>query len=469
MPSENGWEPGWVDADRLSWVDIPGAPVWLQFQQGWPLAILRAFAADFHAYVEPLRNADSASYTATNSVSTSNHLNGTAMDLNWDSHPFHAKGTFTSGQMATIRELLEFYEGTMFWAGDWASPIDEMHWQLGYNTYGDPRLGDFIARKIRADGFSTFGRSQEAPNGGAAILSEATGLALARAEEILPSVQHGLHLSECTNVARIAMWLAQVGHESDNFNATEEYASGAAYEGRIELGNTQEGDGVRFKGRSWGQVTGRFNYGQFSQWCFANGLANEADYFVKHPERLADMEWAGVGPAWYWTVARADINDFADRKDIETVTRKVNGGLNGFDDRVARFNRALALGDRLLGILTAGDDELANPEIEKMIREVHAALFNSVASQSIYRTPGEGRRWQLHELIRNGDGMLHQFDVEFQAKSGDWGELHRVVLTASGRGAVQERWAIERAKRVLAEIEADDPAVMEDYIRGMNE
>lgn len=156
--SENGWQPAWVGADQLQWVLVPGTKVNLQIQKGQPLKILRALAADFNAYIEPLRDADSASYTPTNSVSTSNHLNGTAMDLNWDTHPFHAKGTFTAKQMKVVRELLDFYEGTIFWAGDWRSPIDEMHWQMGYGSYGNPKTDDFIVRKIRSDGYSTFRR-----------------------------------------------------------------------------------------------------------------------------------------------------------------------------------------------------------------------------------------------------------------------------------------------------------------------
>lgn len=158
MPSENGWSPSWVGAADLQWTKVPGANVNLQIRTGQPLQILRAYAADYNAYIEPLRDRDSACYTATNSVPTSNHLNGTAMDLNWDSHPFRVRGTFTAAQMKTMRELLDFYEGTIFWAGDWTDPIDEMHVQLGYDTYQNPATDSFIKRKIRSDGFSTFRR-----------------------------------------------------------------------------------------------------------------------------------------------------------------------------------------------------------------------------------------------------------------------------------------------------------------------
>jgi hypothetical protein len=160
VASENGWEPGWVGQEALNWVDVPGCnpKVSIQIQKGQPTQILRALVADYNAFIEPVRDADCACYTPTNSVSTSNHLNGTAVDIRWDSHPFHVKQTFTPEQMKVVREVLAFYEGTVFWAGDWTDPIDEMHWQLGYNTYNNPKTADFIRRKIRPDGFSTMRR-----------------------------------------------------------------------------------------------------------------------------------------------------------------------------------------------------------------------------------------------------------------------------------------------------------------------
>lgn len=162
MPSENGWQPAKAESGQCEWIKVPGTQVSLQILRGIPLQILRAFAADYHAYVEPLRDPDSASWTPTNSVATSNHLNGTAMDLNWNSHPFQVRGTFTPDQMSVIRELLEFYEGTVFWAGDWDSPVDEMHWQMGYDTFTNQvHCQDVIRRKILESGFSTFRRSPD--------------------------------------------------------------------------------------------------------------------------------------------------------------------------------------------------------------------------------------------------------------------------------------------------------------------
>jgi len=156
--SENGWP--MVDQGSCEWVRIPGAEhVSLQIQQGWPLSILRAFVADWHAYIEPVRDADSACWTPTNAVASSNHLSGSACDVNWNSHPFRVHNAgFNGAQIATMREMLAFYEDTVWWGNDWQNPRDAMHVQLNGNTFNNPHTGDVITRKIRADGFSTFRR-----------------------------------------------------------------------------------------------------------------------------------------------------------------------------------------------------------------------------------------------------------------------------------------------------------------------
>ncbi|QKY78801.1 lysin A [Mycobacterium phage KingCyrus] len=165
--SENGWP--YVDQGSCTWFDVAEG-VSMQIQNGPPLAILGAFARDYHAYVEPMFDPDCCCWTQDNSVDTSNHPGGTAFDARWNKHPFQVRGTFTAAQIKVIQELLDFYEGTVFWAGvdwkegGWGSPIDEMHWQMGYNTYDQKAdrpqqwVLDFIDRKIRPDGFSTFRR-----------------------------------------------------------------------------------------------------------------------------------------------------------------------------------------------------------------------------------------------------------------------------------------------------------------------
>ncbi|GAA4827565.1 hypothetical protein GCM10023232_27370 [Sphingosinicella ginsenosidimutans] len=126
---------------------------------------------------------------------------------------------------------------------------------------------------------------------------------------------------------RFAHFFAQLGHESDGFRAMEEYASGAAYEGRADLGNTQPGDGKRYKGRGPIQITGRANYRDFGRRI---GIDLES-----HPEIAAVPSIGMLTACTYWTVR--GLNALADADDVEGITRRINGGLNGLDDRKARL------------------------------------------------------------------------------------------------------------------------------------
>lgn len=125
---------------------------------------------------------------------------------------------------------------------------------------------------------------------------------------------------------RLAHFLAQLAHESDGFRAMEEYASGAAYEGRVDLGNVNPGDGKRFKGRGPIQLTGRANYRTFGRRI---GIDLE-----RHPE-IAAVPSIGLHTALeYWR--DRNLNALADIDDCAGITRKINGGQNGLADRKAR-------------------------------------------------------------------------------------------------------------------------------------
>jgi putative chitinase len=111
----------------------------------------------------------------------------------------------------------------------------------------------------------------------------------------------------------------------------EEYASGEAYEGRDGWGNTQPGDGVRFKGRGLMQLTGRANYVKFSK-------AMNQD-FIAQPQLVADIPWAIRVAGWYWDDHH--LNEYAaDRDDLEGVTVGVNGGYNGLEERQHYLQKA---------------------------------------------------------------------------------------------------------------------------------
>jgi len=135
---------------------------------------------------------------------------------------------------------------------------------------------------------------------------------------------------------RMAHFLAQVGHESGDLLYSEELASGEAYEGRTDLGNTQTGDGVRFKGRGLIQLTGRSNY-------VAYGTARGRDFVTGNNNLLlaTDPNLAVDVSCWFWVTH--GLNALADADNLNAITRRINGGLNGLADRAAHLQRAKCL------------------------------------------------------------------------------------------------------------------------------
>jgi putative chitinase len=129
---------------------------------------------------------------------------------------------------------------------------------------------------------------------------------------------------------RQASFLAQVGHESGQLRYMRELASGAAYEGRADLGNVIAGDGVRFKGRGLLQVTGRANYA-------ACGVALGLDLLAA-PQLLEQAAVACRSAGWFWQ--SRGLNRLADAGDQERVTRRINGGVNGLAERLALYAAA---------------------------------------------------------------------------------------------------------------------------------
>lgn len=134
-----------------------------------------------------------------------------------------------------------------------------------------------------------------------------------------------------TTVTRAAAFLAQIAHESGELRYLEELGDGRAYEGREDLGNTEKGDGPRYKGRGPFQLTGRANYRKFGQII---GLNLEL-----HPEDAASPAVGCRVAAAYW--AELECNKLADIPDFKAVTKAINGGYNGLDDRLKYYHRAL--------------------------------------------------------------------------------------------------------------------------------
>lgn len=168
-----------------------------------------------------------------------------------------------------------------------------------------------------------------------------------KATDWMAALNTALIRAGCTTAKRVQMFLAQLGAESGSFRYTEELASGSEYNGRSDLGNIFPGDGPRYKGRTYIQITGRSNYSALSRWAHSKGYVPTATYFIDHPAALADVQYIFLGPVWYWIVAR-NMNSFADANDIVGATRAVNGGLNNLTGRRERWNFAKTFGNALL-------------------------------------------------------------------------------------------------------------------------
>lgn len=136
---------------------------------------------------------------------------------------------------------------------------------------------------------------------------------------------------------RIAAFLGQVMHETGSFQYMRELASGKAYEGRKDLGNIFPGDGSNFKGRGLMQITGRNNYSECSKALFGN------DTLLKTPDLLASPHYASISAGWYWT--SRGLNELADQGEAgyKTITRRINGGLSGWEQRLQNYQRAIKI------------------------------------------------------------------------------------------------------------------------------
>jgi len=423
--SSNGWP--MVDTGSCTWVNVPGTAVSLQIQNGQPLAILRAFAADFNAYVEPLRDADSACWTPTNSVSTSNHLSGTAMDLNWNSHPFQiANAGFDAAKIARVRELLDFYEGTVFWGNDWSSPKDAMHFQLGslanggpINTYGNPHTQDFINRKIRADGYSTFRR------GNTPVLSTKDRYALAVINEgrRLNITPKGIQIALATTLVETNLTM----YANSNVPASLNYP-------HDKVGSDHDSTGLFQQRQAWGPLSETMDPTMSARLFFLGGHGGQRG--------LTDFDYnsdARTPGGWAQAV---QVSAFPDRYD-------------------QRFNEAVEIYNRLASIDT-GDDMAQVPQDQW--DRVYQELTKQFPSRSLYRTPGEGPVDTGFGMVLNVDGMTHQDFVERLAKYGDIESIDRIARVAAGQGAVTDQWAVDHAAAVLAEIEAANPKALQQYL-----
>jgi len=139
-----------------------------------------------------------------------------------------------------------------------------------------------------------------------------------------------LNFFNINTTLRIRHFISQISHESCGGRYTEELASGWDYEGRSDLGNTQPGDGPKYKGAGFIQLTGRSNYQAFANYIHDPKVMDGVSYVGnKYPATSAGF-W------WY----RNGMNALCDKNpSVEQVTLRVNGGYNGLSSRQAYYQK----------------------------------------------------------------------------------------------------------------------------------
>jgi putative chitinase len=172
----------------------------------------------------------------------------------------------------------------------------------------------------------------------------------------MPFLEQALEEFEINTPLRMAAFLAQVAHESAEFRFMEEIWGPSAAQRRYEpvtkksreLGNTKPGDGKRFKGRGPIQITGRDNYKKYGELLLVD--------LISDPNLAALPEVGFRTAGLYWK--RNGLNELADKEWFKTITRRINGGCKGLEDRTRYYIRA----KRVLGIATRGAEEDYAPD-----------------------------------------------------------------------------------------------------------
>lgn len=173
------------------------------------------------------------------------------------------------------------------------------------------------------------------------LLRAAIGCTPAAARRFAAPLSAGLAFYDINMPMRLPMFLAQLGHETQSLRYMAEVwgptEAQEGYEGREDLGNTQPGDGERFKGHGGFQVTGRANHVRVRDRLRKRFL--DVPDFELEPEALCEPQWAMLSACDYWDDRR--LNALADKVRFDEVTRRINGGQNGRADRRIRWMKAL--------------------------------------------------------------------------------------------------------------------------------
>lgn len=277
-----------------------------------------------------------------------------------------------------------------------------------------------------------------------------------------------------TTPLRLCHFLAQLAHESAGFRTTREYASGVAYEGRKDLGNTKPGDGKRFRGRGLIQCTGRAN---------AREAGDDLGYpYESKPQLMEQFPHALLVSLWFWK--KRGLNKHADADNVVKVTKVINGGKNGLADRRKYLAKAKA-------IWLGEDDELVTPEPDGSLS--HMPVIRKGAKGADVVTLQKELIEAGYKVLVDGDFGEHTDEAlrDFQDREGltddgiagakTWAALERNKPgdddETGDRAAVAGKAAVEEALRIPDGIKPvpateDVTAAQErgkDVIRGVQE
>lgn len=175
-------------------------------------------------------------------------------------------------------------------------------------------------------------------------LAACTGATMASAMTLLDPINIAIQFFDISNPERLACFCAQIGEESDGLLYSREIwaptLAQKGYEGRKDLGNTQPGDGFRFRGAGLIETTGRYNFARTRDGMRGAVQSANVPDFELYPDALATPQWAAMSAGWFWQAH--GCNELADAGNFVQITKRVNGGLNGEARRVSLWSAACA-------------------------------------------------------------------------------------------------------------------------------
>ena len=218
-------------------------------------------------------------------------------------------------------------------------------------------------------------------------------LAPAKCQAYLPHLNQALREYEINTMLRSAAFVAQLAHESGEFRYMEELWGPTPAQRRYEpvcdlaarLGNTQAGDGRRFKGRGPIQITGRFNYAKYGGLLGVDLAGN--------PDLAATPAIAFATAGLFWM--NNGLNALADAQRFEAVTRRINGGVNGLADRQKYYARAL----QVLGEGFVADEAAPTPRGRRRSADIEPLPRGSVA---VFELMGEQKPARRRAAAKKG-------------------------------------------------------------------